>query len=189
MSKRTGPKHAIKVYYGNSYWVILAKCLGLFLAGAVIGLLFFYFFRNWSLSAIDRYKFLQNIFGVMHYEPGVRYISVLSAILIGNVISTIAYFILGYFKTLIPLSILSGFLMILILLTGAVKRQIAIPPEVIILFSVESFYRCLALTEGEHLFKNRLARKHVFVLSVVFIFILLFSTAFYEIYQIFGYIF
>jgi flagellar basal body-associated protein FliL len=189
MQKRSKPKHAIKILYHNRFWVIFLKCLGLFFAGAMAGLIFFYFFKDLSVALTERYKFLQSIFGVRQYEPGVRYLSVLGAILLGNIISTTAYFILSYFKTLIPLSVLSGFLMVILLFAGAEVRQTAVPAEVFVLFSVEAFYRCLALTGGEHLYKNRFEKKSVFITTVVVIFVLLLGAAFYEIYQVFGYIF
>ncbi len=188
LSKHT-PKHAVKVVYSNRYWAILFKCLGFFLLGLVLGLLFFIFFKDLTVSLIDRYKFLQGFFGMKQYEQGVSYHTVLTSILFGNIVSTLAYFILGYFRTLIPLSVISGFLMVLLLFAGAVKRQAPIPLEVLILFSIESFYRCVALTSGEHLYKNRLVKKHPFIISIIFILLFIVGAAFYEVFQIFGYIF
>lgn len=189
MVKRTKPKHSKKNDYSGRFGILLLKCIVLFLIGSAVGYLFFYFFKDFTVSLIDKYKFLQGIFGMHQYEEGVRYISVLGSILIGNIISTAAYFILGYFKALIPMSVITGILMMLILFAGAAKRQSAIPQEVLILFSIESFYRCLALTGGEFISRNKMLKKNILIILIVIIFILVLAGAFYEIYQIFGYIF
>ncbi len=183
------PKHAAKKIFKNRYWVIFFKCIGVFLLGVIFGLIFFIFFKEVAVSLTEKYKFLQGFFGMSQYEQGAKYATVLGAILIGNLVSTVSFFILGYFRTLIPLSLVSGFLMIILLLAGAVKRQTAIPIEVLVLFSAESLYRCIALTSGEHLYQNRLLKKNPFILSIVVIVLLIIGSAFYEIYQIFGYIF
>jgi len=174
---------------GNNYWVIFGKCIGWLLLGAAAGYAFFYFFSDFCVNFVGRYKFVQGLFGLNQYAEGSAYISVLLAIIIGNLVSTIAYFILGYFRLLLPLSLITGFLMIILLFTGAVIRNVSIPAEVIILFSVEAFYRCIALTTGEHLFKNKLEKKAVLAVSVSAVILLLLGAAFYEIYQIFGYVF
>lgn len=173
----------------NNYWVIFGKCIGWLLLGAVAGYAFFYFFTDFCVNFVTKYKFIQGLFGLNQYAEGSKYIAVLLAIIIGNLVSTIAYFILGYFRLLLPLSIITGFLMIILLFTGSVIRNISIPSEVIILFSVEAFYRCIALTTGEHLFKNKLENKAVLAVSVPAVIVLLLGAAFYEIYQIFGYVF
>lgn len=187
--KRQKPKHAIKINYSYNYWVILTECIGWFLLGAVAGFAVFYFFTDFSITFINKYKFLQGIFGIKQYEEGMRYVAVLLVILVGNIVSTVAYFALGYFKTLIPLSIITGFFMVILLFAGSAIRQVIMPLEVIILFSVESLYRCMALSAGEHLYKNKLEKKSVLVSSIMVIFLFLLGAAFYEIYQIFGYIF
>ena len=186
---RYTPKRAANGKLNKNYWIMLIKCIGWLFLGAAAGYLFFYFFSDFSVSAIDRYKFIQSIFGLRQYEEGMRYLTVILAIIIANTVSTTAYFVLGYFKTLIPLSIITGFFMTILLLAGAAVRQVSIPLEVIILFSIEAFYRCLALVTGEHLYKNKLEKKSVFIVSIAAIVLLLIGAAFYEIYQIFGYIF
>ncbi|MBM3700939.1 MAG: hypothetical protein FJW68_08545 [Actinobacteria bacterium] len=173
----------------NNYWIIFGKCIGWLLLGAAAGYAFFYFFTDFSVNFVGRYKFIQGLFGLNQYAQGSSYIAVLMAIIIGNLVSTIAYFILGYFRLLLPLSIITGFLMIILLFTGSVIRNIPIPAEVIILFCIEAFYRCIALSTGEHLFKNKLENKTVLAVSVAAVIILLLGAAFYEIYQIFGYVF
>ncbi len=183
-------KYPIKNNPKDNYWIILLKCLGWMLLGAAAGYAFFYFFRDFSVSLIERFKFLQGLFGIRQYEEGIRYVNVILMIFAGNLVSTAAYFALGYLRLLIPVSILTGFMVIMLLFTGIVRNQQAIPVEVIILISVESFYRCIALSTGEHLQKNRPAvRKWVPIVSIIFIALLLAGAAFYEVYQIFGYIF
>ncbi|MBM3705951.1 MAG: hypothetical protein FJW66_05435 [Actinobacteria bacterium] len=188
--KKYMPRHAAKARRSKNFWLILIKCIGWLLLGAAAGYAFYYFFSDFTVAAIDRYKFLQSIFGISQYEQGAKYLNVVLAILVGNAISTAAYFTLGYFRTLIPLAIISGFFMVLLIFAGAARRGISdIPLEVIILFSAEAFYRCLALSAGEHLFFSRAEKKHVLAVSLVVIFLLLTGTAFYEVYQIFGYVF
>ena len=173
----------------NNFWVIFFKCIGWMALGAAVGFAFFYFFKDFSTTFIDRYKFIQGIFGIKQYDPGTSFSNVLLTILIGNIISTAAYFALGWLRTLIPVSILTGFVISVLLFTGTVRNlQPTIPPEVIILICVEAIYRCLALTAGEHLAKNRLRKKAVFTISAVVIVLLLAGAALYEVYQIFGYI-
>lgn len=173
----------------TNFWLIFLKCIGWLLLGAAAGLAFFYFFKDFSVALIDRYKFIQGIFGIKQYQPGIGFSRVLLTILIGNLISTAAYFLIGWLRTLIPLSILTGFIVTVLLFTGTIRNlQSAIPLEVIILVCVEALYRCLALTVAEHLVKNRFRKKAVFIVSVAVIFFLLVSAALYEVYQIFGYI-
>jgi hypothetical protein len=185
------PKHAIRIYYNDNYWIIFLKCLGWILLGAAAGYVFFYFFRDFSVSVVDRFRFLQGLFGIRHYEEGMQYARVILMIFAGNIISTAAYFALGYLRMLIPISILTGFLVTVLLFTGTVNnQQAAIPLEVILLMGTESFYRCIALSAGEHLQKNRqIIRKWVPITSIIFIVLLLAGAAFYEVFQIFGYIF
>jgi hypothetical protein len=185
------PKHAIRINYNDNYWIIFLKCLGWILLGAAAGYVFFYFFRDFSVSVVDRFRFLQGLFGIRHYEEGMQYARVILMIFAGNIISTAAYFALGYLRMLIPISILTGFLVTVLLFTGTVNnQQAAIPLEVILLMGTESFYRCIALSAGEHLQKNRqIIRKWVPITSIIFIVLLLAGAAFYEVFQIFGYIF
>ena len=173
----------------TDFWVIFFKCIGWLILGAAAGFAFFYFFKDFSVSIIERYKFIQGIFGIKQYQPGIGFLKVLLTILAGNLISTAAYFAIGWLKTLIPVAILTGFIVTALLFTGTVRnQQHVIPLEVIILVCVEALYRCLALTAGEHLAKNRLRKKAVFIVSVAAVTILLVGAALYEVYQIFGYI-
>jgi hypothetical protein len=173
----------------TNFWVIFVKCVGWLLLGAAVGYTFFYFFKDFSVSLIDRYKFIQGIFGIKQYEQGVGFFKVLLTILAGNLISTVAYFAIGWLKTLIPVAILTGFIVTVLLFTGTIRnQQHLIPLEVIILVCSEALYRCLALTAGEHLAKNRLRKKAVFIVSVAVVAVMLAGAALYEVYQIFGYI-
>jgi hypothetical protein len=173
----------------TNFWVIFFKCIGWLLIGAAAGFAFFYFFKDFSVSLIDRYKFIQGIFGIKQYQPGIGFFKVLLTILVGNLISTAAYFAIGWLKTLIPVAMLTGFIVTVLLFTGTIRnRQSVIPLEVIILVCIEALYRCIALTAGEHLAKNRLRKKAVFIVSVAAAAILLAAAALYEVYQIFGYV-
>ncbi len=173
----------------KNYWVIFGKCIGWLALGIVVGLLFFYGFKDFSVTAIERFKFLQGIFGISEYQEGMLFGRVLSTILIANLISTAAYFTLGYFRLLIPIAIITGFFVIVLLMTGIIRHQQAIPLEVVLLLSGETIYRMLALTTGEHLQKNKLDRRWVFILAVSIIVVLYLAMALYETYQIFGYVF
>jgi hypothetical protein len=182
-------RHAINPTVITNFWVIFIKCVSWLLLGAAIGFAFFYFFKDFSVSLIDRYKFIQGIFGIKQYEQGVGFFKILLIILAGNLISTAAYFVLGWLKTLIPVAILTGFIVTVLLFTGTIRnQQYVIPLEVVILVCIEALYRCLALTAGEHLAKNRLRKKAVFIVSVAAVAVLLAGAALYEVYQIFGYI-
>jgi hypothetical protein len=185
------PKHAIWINYNDNYWIIFLKCLGWILLGAAAGYAFFYFFRDFSVSVVDRFRFLQGLFGIRHYEEGMQYARVVIMIFAGNIISTAAYFALGYLRMLIPIALITGLLVTVLLFTGTIiNQQPAIPVEVILLMAIESFYRCIALSAGEHLQKNRqVIRKWVPITSIMFTALLLAGAAFYEVFQIFGYIF
>ncbi len=185
------PQHSIRINYNNNYWVIFLKCLGWILLGAAAGYAFFYFFRDFSVLAVGKFKFLQGLFGIRHYEEGMQYLRVILMIFAGNIISTAAYFALGYLRMLIPIAIITGLLVTVLLFTGTVtNQQTTIPVEVILLIGTETFYRCIALTTGEHLQKNRqVMHKWVTVTGIVFTALLLVGAAFYEVFQIFGYIF
>lgn len=182
-------RHKMGSARAAGFWIIFLKCIAWLVLGAAAGFAFFYFFKDFSVTLIDRYKFIQGIFGIRQFQPGTGFSRVLLTILVGNLISTIAYFTIGWLRALIPVSILTGFIVTVLLFTGTVRNhQPVIPLEVIILICIEALYRCLALTAGEHLAKNRLRKKAVFVLSVVAIVLLLAGAALYEVYQIFGYI-
>jgi len=173
----------------KNYWVIFGKCMGWLALGVAAGLLFFYVFKDFSIAAIDRFKFLQGIFGISEYQEGMLFGRVLSTILLANLVSTAAYFTLGYFRLLIPIAIITGLFVIILLMTGISRHQQAIPLEVILLMAGESLYRMIALTTGEYLQKNRLRRRWVFILAVAFIVFMYIGMALYEVFQIFGYIF
>ena len=184
------PKHKMRIrnnYYclKDNYWVIFGKSILWLALGATVGFLFFYFFKNQSVYFIDKFKFFQSIFGIREYKEGMVYASVLLTILAGNLISTGAYFALGYLRMLIPITIITGFFVVLLLMTGTVRHLQTVPLEVILLVSLETFYRMLAVTTGEHLQKNRFKRKSVFIISLLLIIALLVLAAYYEMRQIF----
>ncbi len=170
----------------DNYWVIFGKSVLWLALGAIAGFLFFYFFKNQSVYFIDKFKFFQSIFGISEYKEGMVYASVLVTILAGNLISTVAYFALGYLRMLIPITIITGFFVVLLLMTGTIRHLQAIPLEVILLTSLETFYRMLAITTGEHLQKNKFRKKSVFIISLAGVIVLLGVTAYYEMIQIFG---
>jgi hypothetical protein len=173
-------------YLKDNYWVIFGKSILWLALGATTGFLFFYFFKNQSVYFIDKFKFFQSIFGIREYKEGMVYESVLLTILAGNLISTAAYFVLGYLRMLIPITIVTGFFVVLILTTGTVRHSQSVPFEVIMLASLETFYRILAITAGEHLQKNRFRKKPVLVVSLIVVIVLLGVAAYYEMVQIFG---
>jgi hypothetical protein len=170
----------------DNYWVIFGKSILWLALGAAAGFLFFYFFKNQSVYFINKFKFFQSIFGIREYKEGMVYASVLLTILAGNLISTGAYFALGYLRMLIPVTIITGFFVVLLLMTGTVRHLQTVPLEVILLTSLETFYRAIAITAGEHLQKNKLRKKSVLVVSLIAVIVLLGIAAYYEMIQIFG---
>lgn len=173
----------------NEFWVIFFKCIGWLVLGAAAGFAFYYFFRDFSVTLIGRYKFIQGIFGIKQFQTGTGFSKVLLTILVGNLISTASYFVIGWLRALIPVSILTGLIVTVLLFTGTIRnQQPVIPLEVTILVCVEALYRCIALSAGEHLAKNRLIKKAIFTTSAIATAILWAGAALYEVYQIFGYI-
>ena len=145
-----------------------------------------YFFSDTSVFIIEKFKVLQSIFGIREYEPGMVYGPVLAAILAGNIISTISYFGLGYLKGLIPLSIISGFFVIVFLFSGIIRHGTAIPAGVIILSSMEMFYRMLTISLGEFIAKNKFKNKVLIISVIILIVAMLLGAVFYEMKLIFG---
>ena len=170
----------------DNYWVIFGKSILWLVLGVTAGFLFFYFFKNQSVYFINKFKFFQSIFGIREYKEGMVYASILLTILAGNLISTGAYFALGYLRMLIPITIITGFFVVLLLMTGTVRHLQTVPLEVTLLVSLETFYRMLAITVGEHLQKNKLRKKSVLVVSLIVVIVLLGIAVYYEMVQIFG---
>lgn len=179
-------KHARKSSINDNYFIIFLKCILWLVLGGAVGFLFFYFFKNQAVYFINKFKIIQGVFGIREYKQGMTYSSVLLTVLAGNLISTAAYFVLGYLRTLIPISIITGFFVIVLLMAGTVRHATALPLEVILLSSLETFYRALALATGEHIQKNKFRRKTVPIIAIVIIILLLAGAAFYEMSQIFG---
>jgi len=170
----------------NNFFYILAIGVLIFIAGAGLGLLFFYFFKEESVFIINKFKILQGFFGIREYQEGMSYWYIFVVILFGNLVSTICYLVLGYLRILIPISFITGFFIVIFLMSGIIRHSMALPVEVIILSSAESFYRILALSTGEHIQKNKFKNKAVPVTSFIVIFLIFLASVFYEMHQIFG---
>ncbi|MBU2562902.1 MAG: hypothetical protein KJ568_00460 [Actinobacteria bacterium] len=169
----------------KQYFSIFIKSLLTLLAGAAVGFVFFYFFKNASVFIIDKFKILQGIFGIREYQEGMSFNYVLAAIFLGNLLSTIGYFTLGFLKASLPVSFITGVFMVIFLFTGTIRHGTSIPVEVILLSSIEMFYRVMALATGEYINKNRFKNKAIPLSSIIIIFIMFISAVFYELYQIF----
>ncbi len=169
----------------NNYWIIFIKSLGWIVLGAALGFAFFYFFMYLSIVFIDRVKFLQSIFGISEYQQGISFASVLVVIIVGNLASTSAYFILGYLKSLIPIALLTGFFVIVLAAAGTIRHQAAIPMEVVLLLSGETTYRVAAMTTGEHFRKNGLKKRWVLISSLIAVFLMFIGAVIYEMMQLF----
>lgn len=70
-------------------------------------------------------------------------------------------------------------------MTGTVRHLQTVPLEVMLLASLETFYRILATTAGEHVQKNKPRKKSVLIVSLIGIIVLLGIAAYYEMVQIF----
>lgn len=183
--KLSGRKVQPGVRVLKNYFLIFVRNLIFFLAGAAAGFLFFYFFRDASVFITDKFRFLQGIFGIRPYEPGMSYGYVFMVIFFGNLLSTAGYFTLGYLRASLPVSFISGVFVMLFLFTGTIKHGIPIPGEVIALFSMEMFYRLIALVTGEYINRNKFKNKAIPIVSIIIVFIMFISAVFYELYQIF----
>ncbi len=117
----------------RKFFSIFIKVLLLFIAGTVLGLIFFYFFKDQSVFIIERFKIVQSFFGIQEYQGGTSFNYVLLTILIGNLLSTLGYFFLGFLRASLPVSFISGFFIIIFLFAGTIRHGIAIPLEVIVL--------------------------------------------------------
>ena len=52
----------------RKFFSIFIKVLLLFIAGTVLGLIFFYFFKDQSVFIIERFKIVQSFFGIQEYQ-------------------------------------------------------------------------------------------------------------------------
>lgn len=180
------PRHAAGITDNKKkFLMIFLKSLGLLIVGAAIGYGFYYFFGNQSAIIIERFKVLQSFFGISQYSEGMTFDRVALTILLGNFVSTLCYVGLGYGRLSLPVSFISGFYVAVFLFSGIIRHGVAIPLEVIILSSLEMFYRVMAVSTGEYLSKNRLKSKIIPAVSFSIIFILYVTAAFYEVWQIF----
>lgn len=169
----------------KKYFLIFIKSFLVFLAGAAAGFLFFYFFRDASIFIMDKFSFIQNIFGIRQYQEGMSFNYVFAAIFFGNLLSTIGFFALGYLKASLPVSFVTGIFMVLFLFTGTVRHGTPVPLEVILLSSIEMFYRIIALATGEYINRHRFGNKVIPWVSITVIIVMFISGVFYELYQIF----
>jgi len=169
----------------KQYFQIFIKSLLILLAGAALGFIFFYFLKDTSVFIIDKFRILQGVFGIRQYQEGMSFNYVFLAILFGNLLSTLGYFTLGFLKASLPVSFITGVFMVIFLFTGTIRHGTYIPGEVIILSSIEMFYRVMALTTGEYINRNRFKSKTIPVVSIVIIFIMFILAVFYELYQLF----
>ena len=170
---------------GKRFWIIFLKSIGLFAAGAVLGYLFYFFFKDQSAYIIERFKVLQQFFGINEYSEGMSFFRVFITIFVGNFISTILYFVLGYLRLSLPVSFISGLFISVFLFSGIIRHGTSIPAEVIILSSTEMLYRIITISGGEYIHKYRLSNKVVPILSISAVIILYIAASFYEIIQIF----
>ncbi len=169
----------------KNYYIILLLSIAYCTAGLLAGYLFFYLFKEASVYLIDRFKLFQNIFGIYEYREGMTFYYVLLVIFFGNLVSTLCYVALGYLRALIPMSAITGFFIIIFLLSGQIRHGMAIPVSVIILSSVETFYRMLAISLGENFGKNRFSKKINNIAIIIAISGLFLFGVFYEITLIF----
>ncbi len=169
----------------KQYFSIFIRTLLIFLAGAAIGFLFFYFFKDASVFIIDKFGVLQSIFGIRQFQEGMSFGYVFAAIFLGNLLSTLGYFTLGFLRASLPVSFVTGIFMILFLFTGTIRHGIPIPLEVILLSSMEMFYRIIALATGEYINRNKFKNKVIPLVSIIIIFIIFVSAVIYELYQLF----
>lgn len=169
----------------KQYFQIFIKSLLILLAGAALGFIFFYFLKDTSVFIIDKFRILQGVFGIRQYQEGMSFNYVFLAILFGNLLSTLGYFTLGFLKASLPISFITGVFMVIFLFTGTIRHGTSIPMEVILLSSIEIFYRVLALATGEYISRNKLKNKAIPITSIIIIFIMFISAVFYELYQIF----
>ncbi len=169
----------------RKFFLIFIKVLLLFIAGAALGLIFFYFFKSPSVFIIERFKIIQSFFGIHEYQEGISFNYVVLTILIGSLMSTLGYFFLGFLRASLPISFVSGFFIIVFLFAGTIRHGTAIPLEVIVLSSIEMLYRIIALSTGEYLGKYRFKNKAIPITSMILVFLMYAGAAFYEISQIF----
>ena len=171
---------------GKKFWIIFLKSIGLFAAGAALGYLFYFFFKEQSAYIINRFKVLQQLFGISEYSEGMTFFRVFITIFLGNFISTAGYFALGYLRLSLPVSFISGVFISVFLFSGIIRHDTSsIPLEVIILSSTEMLYRIIILSSGEYIYKYRLSSKAVPILSMSAVIILYIAAAFYEVILIF----
>lgn len=169
----------------KKYFQIFIRVILALLAGAAVGFIFFYFFKDISVFIIDKFRILQGVFGIYQYQEGMSLGYVFTVIFFGNLLSALGYFTLGFLKASLPVSFITGVFMIIFLFTGTIRHGTSIPLEVVLLSLMEVFYRVLALTTGEYINKNRFRNKSIPVASIAIIFIMFLAAVFYEIYQIF----
>jgi len=169
----------------KKYWIIFLKNLGFFASGFIPGYLFYFFFSSESAYIIERYKVLQSLFGIVQYSGEMTLNRVLLTIFLGNLISIICYTALGYARLSLPVSFITGFFIAVFLFSGIIRHGTAIPPEVIVLVSIEMLCRIIAVSTGEYLIKYRFKRRHIPIIALSCVFVLYLAAGLYEVWQIF----
>ncbi|MBC7334270.1 MAG: hypothetical protein H5T85_07440 [Actinobacteria bacterium] len=174
----------------HSYFFILVSSLFFLSVGALVGFVFFRFFKDESVFIINKFKILQGFVGIREYKEGMSIVYAFIVILLGNLFSTIGYGVLGYLRTLIPVSLVSGFFIVIFLLSGTIRHSMALPVSMVILSSIEMFYRAMAMALGEYIQKRRALRrtlsKKVVTAILVIVFLLLMAGIAYELLLIYN---
>ena len=169
----------------KKYWIIFLKNLGFFASGFIPGYFFYFFFSSESAYIIERYKVLQSVFGIVQYSGEMTLNRVLLTIFLGNLISIICYTALGYARLSLPVSFITGFFIAVFLFSGIIRHGTAIPPEVIVLVSIEMFYRIIAVSTGEYLIKYKFKDRYIPIIALSCVFVLYLAAGLYEVWQIF----
>jgi len=169
----------------KNFFIIFTISLLFLILGILLGLGFFYFFKEESVFLINKFKLLQSLFGIHEYKEGMSANYIFLVIFFGNIISTAGYFTLGYLRTLIPVSILSGFFVAVFLLSGTIRHSMPLPAGVIILSSMEMTYRMMAVSTGEYIQKNKFKNIVTPIVSFSIIFLIFLAAVFYELFLIY----
>jgi len=170
----------------ENYFLIFTISLVFLIIGAGLGWVFFVFFKQESVFLINKFKLVQGFLGIREYEEGMSVTYIFLVVFFGNLISTVGYFTLGYLRVLIPVSIVTGFFVVIFLLSGIIRHSMALPQGIIILSSMEMLYRMMAISLGEYIQKNKFTNKIIPTATFVVIFLLFLVAVFYELFLIYG---
>lgn len=174
----------------HSYFFAFVLSLLFIAIGVLIGFIFFRYFKEESVLVINKFKILQRFVGIREYKEGMSIVYVFIVILLGNLFSTIGYGVLGYLRALIPVSLVSGFFIVIFLLSGTIRHSMALPVSMVVLSSLEMFYRAMAMALGEYIQERRALRrtlsKKVVRSILVIVFLLLLTGVVYELLLIYN---